>query len=95
MHPLSQLLLVYPLLLAFLLLSCQCCWQHHCYAGTITVVSTVVCIPAVAGILLLLRSAVVGITYVPNVPADFHAVALFLLLLASLLLMASLLLRWE
>jgi hypothetical protein len=65
------------LLLTSLLLLCQCCWQHHCLAGTVGGVSTVACIPAVMSILLLLVSLLFLV---------------FLLLLASLLFLISLML---
>jgi hypothetical protein len=65
------------LLLASLLMLCQCCWQHHCLAGTVPGVSTVACILAVMNILLLLVSLLFLV---------------FLLLLASLLFLMSIML---
>jgi hypothetical protein len=72
----------------------------------VTGVSTVACVPAVTGVLLLVVSLLVpgvGITSVPNVPAAadapavtyIHAVALYLLLLASLLSHTSLRFLWQ
>ncbi len=67
----------------------------------VTGVSTVACVPAVTGVLLLVVSLFVpgvGITSVPNVPAAatyIHAVALYLLLLASLLSHTSLRFLWQ
>jgi hypothetical protein len=82
------------------------CCQHDCLAVTVAGVPEVACIPAVIGVLLLVVSLFVpgvGMTSVPNVQADadvpaptyIHVVALYLLLLASLLSMTSLLCEWN
>jgi hypothetical protein len=48
------------------------CCQHHCFAGIVAGVSTVACVPALTGVLLLLVSLFVpgvGITSIPIIPA--------------------------